>query len=62
MLEGDATRDFDGAPIESVFSKIAARARIKGFSVDKLAQLGVDHRRCAMLVVNSKTAASFLPI
>jgi len=42
MLEGDATRDFDGAPIESDFSKIAARARIKGFSVDKLAQLGVE--------------------
>ncbi len=42
MLEGDAARDFDGAPIGSVFSKIAARARVVGFSVDKIPQLGIQ--------------------
>jgi hypothetical protein len=42
MLEGNATRDFDGAPIEDVFSKVAARVRVTGFSVDKIAQLGVQ--------------------
>lgn len=40
MLEGSATRDFDGAPVEN-FDAIAARARVRGFSVDKIAQLGV---------------------
>jgi hypothetical protein len=42
MLEGGATRDFDGAPIGSLFEKIAARARVRGFSVDKIQQLGVQ--------------------
>jgi hypothetical protein len=41
MLEGDATRDFDGVPVGSEFAKIAARARVRGFNVDKLPELGV---------------------
>jgi len=41
MLEGDATRDFNGKPVAATFEKIAARARAKGFSVDKLSQLGI---------------------
>ncbi|HZL28917.1 MAG TPA: hypothetical protein VFC39_20495 [Acidobacteriaceae bacterium] len=41
MLEGEATRDFDGQPIGSVFARIAARARVKQFSVDRIAELGV---------------------
>jgi hypothetical protein len=40
MLEGAATRDFDGAPIVDLFSKFAERARVKGFSVDQIPQLG----------------------
>lgn len=42
MLEGNATRDFDGNPIAAQFEKIAARARVHGFSVDKIAELGVE--------------------
>jgi hypothetical protein len=42
MLEGNATRDFYGVPIGSEFNKIAARARVLGFSVDKLPVLGVE--------------------
>ena len=42
MLEGAATRDFDGAPIGAPFAKIAARARVRGFSVDKIAELGIE--------------------
>ena len=42
MLEGGATRDFDGAPISEEFRRIAARARVRGFGVDKLAALGVQ--------------------
>jgi len=41
MLEGAATRGFDGAPIDDVFSRIAAKATVNGFSVDKIPQLGV---------------------
>ncbi len=41
MLEGDATRDFDGAPIGDVFRKIVAKTTVAGLSVQKLAQLGV---------------------
>ena len=41
MLEGVATRGFDGAPVASEFAKIAARARVKGFSVEKLRVLGI---------------------
>jgi len=42
MLEGNATRDFNGVPIRSEFAKIAARARVRGFSVDKLPELDVQ--------------------
>ncbi len=42
MLEGDATRDFDGKPVGKLYSGIAARARVRGFSVDKIPQLGVQ--------------------
>lgn len=42
MLEGDATRDFDGNPIADEFAKIAARATVRGFSVDAIAKLGVE--------------------
>ena len=42
MLEGNATRNFEGAPIGNVFKKIVARARVAGFSVDKIQQLGVQ--------------------
>jgi len=41
MLEGAATRDFDGAPIDDLFSKIAGKAAVNGFGVDKIPQLGV---------------------
>lgn len=41
MLEGAATRDFNGEPVGSIFAKIAARARVKAFSVEKIAELGV---------------------
>jgi hypothetical protein len=41
MLEGEATRDFDGEPIGSVYAKIAARTRVKQFSVEKIAELGI---------------------
>lgn len=42
MLEGDATRDFDGQPVGALFNKIAARARVRGFSVEKIPQLGIQ--------------------
>jgi hypothetical protein len=42
MLEGAATRDFDGNPIGSIFDKIEARARVKSFSVENIPQLGVQ--------------------
>ena len=42
MLEGNATRDFNGVQIEKEFGKIAARARVRGFSIDKLPELGVQ--------------------
>lgn len=45
MLEGDATREFDGRPVGGVFSEIAARARVRGFSVEKIPQLGVERSR-----------------
>ena len=41
MLEGAATRGFDGAPVDHVFSKIAGKATVNGFDVDKIPQLGV---------------------
>ncbi|MDR3793516.1 MAG: hypothetical protein P4L03_09050 [Terracidiphilus sp.] len=42
MLEGDASRDFDGGPIAELFHKIAANARVRGFDVEKIALLGVQ--------------------
>jgi hypothetical protein len=42
MLEGTATRDFDGQPIDALFHRIAARARSSSFSVGGIAQLGVE--------------------
>jgi hypothetical protein len=42
MLEGDATRDFDGAPIGDLLRKIVAKTTVTGFSVDKIPQLGVE--------------------
>jgi hypothetical protein len=42
MLEGSATRDFDGSPDDQIFSEIAAHARVKQFSVDQIAALGVE--------------------
>lgn len=41
MLEGTATRDFDGNPLGSSLERIAARARVKGFSVDRVGDLGI---------------------
>jgi hypothetical protein len=46
MIEGTATRDFDGSPVDEIFAEIAAHARVKQFSpdliVDQIAQLGVE--------------------
>lgn len=42
MLEGAATRDFDGTPIGDEFAKIAARAQVRGFSAGKLPEIGVQ--------------------
>ena len=42
MLEGSATREFDGSPIDQIFDAIATRARVRGFSADKIAELGVE--------------------
>jgi hypothetical protein len=42
MIEGTATRDFDGSPVDEIFAEIAARARVKQFSVDRIAELGVE--------------------
>jgi len=42
MVEGTATREFDGSPVDQVFAEIAARARVKQFSVDRIAELGVE--------------------
>jgi hypothetical protein len=42
MLEGSATRDFDGSPVDEIFAQIAAHARAKQFSVDQIAELGVE--------------------
>lgn len=41
MVEGEATRDFDGEPIANVFEKIAARARVRQFDIDKISELGI---------------------
>jgi hypothetical protein len=42
MLEGDATRDFEGAPIADRFRAIAQHARVREFDVEKIVQLGVE--------------------
>jgi len=42
MLEGNATREFDGTRVDTVFNAIAARARVKGFNVGKIADLGIE--------------------
>ena len=42
MLEGTATRDFNGNPVDSEFKRIAARARERQFSVDGIARLGIE--------------------
>jgi hypothetical protein len=42
MLEGAATRDFDGKPLGSIFDRIESRARVKSFSVESIPQLGVE--------------------
>ena len=41
MLEGKATRDFDGRPIAGLFESIKAKARVNGFSLDDLERLGI---------------------
>jgi len=42
MLEGNATRDFDGNDIASCFEKIAARATVRGFDVNQISKLGAQ--------------------
>jgi len=41
MLEGEATRDFDGKPIADLFAPIQAKARVNGFNLDDIDKLGV---------------------
>lgn len=41
MLEGTATRDFEGKPIADLFAPIAAAARVRAFSIDDVEKLGV---------------------
>ncbi|MGH9343369.1 MAG: hypothetical protein ACRD19_06385 [Terriglobia bacterium] len=41
MLEGSATRDFDGRPIVDLFAPIAAKARVHGFNIDEVGKLGI---------------------
>jgi len=40
MLEGKATRDFDGRDIRDRFARLAARATVRGFTVEGAAGLG----------------------
>jgi hypothetical protein len=42
MLEGEATRDFNGQPVGTLFQRIEARARVKHFSVANIPSLGVQ--------------------
>lgn len=42
MLEGDASRDFDGSDIAGRFAKIAGRATVRGFDVNQLPSLGAQ--------------------
>lgn len=41
MLEGTATRDFDGKPITDIFAPIQSKARTNGFNLDDIEKLGV---------------------
>ena len=41
MLEGTATRDFDGRPIAGLFASIRPEARFNGFNLDDIEKLGV---------------------
>jgi len=43
MLEGAATRDFDGKPIADPFAPIQAKARINGFNLDDIDKLGITN-------------------
>lgn len=42
MLEGKASRDFAGEPMDAAYARIAAQARVVGFSVEGIAKLGVQ--------------------
>jgi hypothetical protein len=42
MLEGAATRDFDGRPIADLFARIQTKARVNGFNIDDIEKLGVS--------------------
>ena len=41
MLEGAATRDFDGKPIADIFAAIKTKTRVNGFSIADVDKLGV---------------------
>jgi hypothetical protein len=42
MMEGTATRDFEGKPIADLFAPILSKARFNGFNVDDVERLGVS--------------------
>jgi hypothetical protein len=42
MLEGDATHDFDGNDIATRFKEISACATVRGFDLQRIANLGVQ--------------------
>ncbi|MES2390175.1 MAG: hypothetical protein V4555_00940 [Acidobacteriota bacterium] len=42
MLEGTATRDFDGQPIDALFNRIASHARSTTFSTAAIPKLGIQ--------------------
>ena len=42
MMEGAATRDFEGRPIADLFASIRSKARFNGFNVDDVEKLGVS--------------------
>src|SRR5580704_13061665 len=42
MMEGAATRDFEGKPIADLFAPIQAKARVNGFNIDDMEKLGVS--------------------
>ncbi len=41
MLEGTATRDFNGKPVADEFAVIQAKARVIGFNIDAVEKLGI---------------------